>query len=153
MCIYMYIFIGYRLCRRPLGLRNWRFDAWMLVFLVVWYWFVWHWGYIWAPLGCIWGPRGRKGGRRSASRNPLLGPSASPLRWSNEGFLQSGMLGCLNAWMLRDLSGLEGFGDARLEGIGDCSCNLARSSSGRGRRIPSIQYMFIHINIINIWLR
>ena len=33
-----FLFIGYRLCRRPLGLRNGRFDAWMLVFLVV----IWH---------------------------------------------------------------------------------------------------------------
>ena len=29
------------------------------------------------------------------------------------------------------VSGLEGFGDAGLEGIGDCSCKLARSSSGK----------------------
>ena len=37
--------------------------------------------------------------------------------------------------MPRGVSGLEAFGDAGLEGIGDCSCKLARSSSGRGRRI------------------
>ena len=37
--------------------------------------------------------------------------------------------------MPRGVSGLAGFGDAGLEGIGDCSCNLARSSSGRGRRM------------------
>ena len=37
--IYICIFTGYRLCRRPLGLRNRRFDAWMLVFLLVWCWF------------------------------------------------------------------------------------------------------------------
>ena len=66
---------------------------------------------------------------------PLRPGSVTPLRWSNKGFLQSGMLGCLDAWMPRGVSGLEGFGDAGLEGIGDCSCKLARSSSGRGRRI------------------
>ena len=39
--------------------------------------------------------------------------------------------------MPRGVSGLEGFGDAGLEGIGACSCKLARSSSGRGRRIAN----------------
>ena len=66
---------------------------------------------------------------------PGLRRAVTPLRWSNKGFLQSGMLGCLDARMPRGVSGLEGFGDAGLEGIGDCSCKLARSSSGRGRRI------------------
>ena len=37
--------------------------------------------------------------------------------------------------MPRGVSGLAGFGDAGMEGIGDCSCKLARSSSGRGRRM------------------
>ena len=91
-------------------------------------------------------PRGRVGGPRFAglkspvaSCGPLLGGAVTPVRWSNKGFLQSGILGCLDARMPRGVSGLAGFGDAGLEGIGDCSCKLARSSSGRGRRINSIE--------------
>ena len=76
------------------------------------------------------GQGGVEGARGLTSCGPLWQISAAPLRWLNKGFLQSGMLGCLDAWMPRGVSGLEGFGDAGLEVIGDCSCNLARSSSG-----------------------
>ena len=67
--------------------------------------------------------------RGSPTRNPLLGGSVFPLRWSNQGCLHVWRPGCLG------VSGLGGFGDAALKDLGDCSCNLARSSSGRGRRI------------------
>ena len=55
------------------------------------------------------------------------------------------MYGGWHAWMPGGVSGLGGFGDAGSEGIEDCSCNLARSSSGRGRRI-------IHGVNINIYV-
>ena len=48
---------------------------------------------------------------------PGLRRAVALLRWSNKGFLQSGMLGCLDARMPPGVSGLEGFGDAGLEGI------------------------------------
>ena len=51
------------------------------------------------------------------------------------------MYGCLDAWRCVRI----GFGDAGLEGIGDCSCNLARSSSGRGRRIIQPRYSLTSI--------
>ena len=137
-------FIGYRLCRRPLGPEAWMtgcLDAWVLGCLAAG-----------VPVACQMShlafPCGREhqfegqggvGGlevcRAEIPCGVLRHGSVTPLRWSNKGFLQSGMLGCLDAWMPRGVSALEGCGDAGLEGIGDCSCNVARSSSGRGRRI------------------
>ena len=147
--IYMYMYISiyiyiqiYRLPPLPPTSGTWGMDAWMPGCLSN------------KPFGIpvqagapIWGPRGMggaQGPRREMPCGPLLGEPVTPLRWSNKGFLQSEILGCLDAWMPRGVSGLAGFGDAGLEGIGDCSCKLARSSSGRGRRIVYI-YIYIYV--------
>ena len=171
----VYIFTGYRLCRRPLRLESLRIGCLELHVALdgdLWAWMAMTLGSIleslasfgsllgrlWVACGLHWvrqgapmsylallcrrehqfegpgGPKGSMWGLEVCHPEKACGPglrrAVTPLRWSNKGFLQSGMLGCLDAWMPGGVSGLEGFGDAGLEGIGDCSCKLARSSSG-----------------------
>lgn len=69
------------------------------------------------------GPRGMGGDRGPAPCGSLWRESHGPLRW-----LQQGIHAVIDAWLL---GGLDAWQDWKV--LGDCSCKLARTSSGRGR--------------------
>ena len=58
------------------------------------------------------------------------------------------MYGGWHAWMPGGVSGLGGFGDAALKDLGDCSCKLARSSSGRGRRMTGSAFKAMDVVVV-----
>ena len=91
-----------------------------------------------------WAKREHGGTQSLPTRNPLWTPAGAkcvPFKMVESGMpacMEAGMRGCLEVsqdW--------EGFGDAALKDLGDCSCKLARSSSGRGRRILLLSYFII----------
>ena len=107
------------------------------------------------------GQGGRQDRSSSASRSPLWRPAGricDPFKMVESGIpacMEAGMLGCGSLEVCQDWQGLAGFGDPALKDFGVCSCNLARSSSGRGRRIylkslVAISYVLVTPNTSNV---